>query len=61
MYLAARTIDISPDQFWNMTLGELLLELGHRAKAAQDAQRGLSGDDIAELLEFMDEPTADPD
>jgi hypothetical protein len=46
-YQAARSVGISPGEFWSMTLPELLLEFGDKKGG------GLSGSQSDELLEWM--------
>lgn len=52
MYVAARNLGIAPSEFWEMTLGELMLEV--EARAAHDPARhfagGLTAGDIEDLL-----------
>lgn len=52
MYLAARAWGIQPSEFWDMTMGEFLLEAGHHIANAPKRPGVLSEKEKAELLAF---------
>lgn len=52
MYLAARAMEIQPSEFWDMTLGELLLELDHRAQSMPRKKGEFTDDEIDDMLRF---------
>lgn len=60
MYLSARRLGISPSEFWDMTLGELTLEIVEHNKAhAPSDGRGLAAEDVARLREMQEEDARD--
>jgi len=61
MYLSARGWDIQPGEFWNMTLGEFLVEFEHRRPRdpENDYAGSLTRADVDELRAW-DEETDGP-
>jgi hypothetical protein len=63
-YRAARTIGLSPSEFWDMTLPEFLLEVNANAPDGNETGKfagKLKSADIDELLEWMREDEPAPD
>jgi hypothetical protein len=52
MYLSARSMNIQPSEFWEMTLGELLLEIGHRVESMPRKKGQFTQEEADELLRF---------
>lgn len=50
--MSARALEIQPSEFWEMTLGEVLLEIGHRAASMPRKKGHFTQDEADELLRF---------
>lgn len=60
LYKLARAIDLSPSEFWDMTLPEFLLEVDMKTPDGNETGKfagRLTSSDIDDLLGFMDEGT----